>query len=129
METLPPPDPARWRGIADPGERLRAGLLELYAYYRQAGPGLVVLIRDAPLLPPEVHRLPSVGDVLRTVPAALMEGWPVDESRRHLLIAAVVHATSVATWQSLVAERGLSDDDAVGLLCCLVRCAADVPSP
>jgi AcrR family transcriptional regulator len=32
--TMPPPDLDRWREIADPDERLRAGLLELYDYFR-----------------------------------------------------------------------------------------------
>ena len=44
--------------------------------------------------------------------------------RRHrLLLAALEHALDVKTWQSLVRERGLTDDEAIDLLVCFVACA------
>src|SRR3954470_17045673 len=50
----PPPDIGRWGSIADPEERLRVALAELYAFYRQARGMLERLLRgaaDPPLLP------------------------------------------------------------------------------
>jgi hypothetical protein len=105
-----------WRRIAEPENRLRLALQELYAYYRVAGQGLAVISRDAPLLRPELQVSPSRIDVLRAMPGVLLEGWNVRGRRRHLLAAALGHATAVTTWQSLVEQQGLSDDEAVDLL-------------
>src|SRR3954465_951907 len=33
---VPQPDPAKWAGIEEPAERLRAALLAFYDYYRRA---------------------------------------------------------------------------------------------
>ena len=38
--------------------------------------------------------------------------------------AAIGHALAFTTWHSLTHEQGLSDDDAVGLMCLLVQAAA-----
>ena len=120
----PPPDPTPWRQIEDPEERLRVGLGALYRYYRIAGRGLAVVIRDAPLLSPALTRLPGRGDVLRAVPGVLAEGWGVRGRGQAVVVAAIAHATSVSTWQSLVEGQGLSDDEAVSLLVGMVVAAA-----
>ncbi len=120
----PPPDPSVWRQIADPEERLRVGLRELYRYYREAGRGLAVVLRDGPLLRPELTRLPGRGDVLRAIPGVLLEGWIAEGRTRAMLVAAVVHATSVGTWESLVDRQGLSDEEATSLLVGMVTSAA-----
>src|SRR5439155_11554065 len=44
----PPPDVAAWARIADPDERLRTALGELYAYYGRTGEMFDRLLRDAP---------------------------------------------------------------------------------
>lgn len=120
----PPPDPEKWRRIADPKTRLRVGLGELYRYYREAGRGLAVVVRDGPLLRPELTRLPGRGDALRLIPGVLLEGWNAQGRTRAILAAAIVHATSVSTWESLVERQGLSDEEATSLLVGLVTSAA-----
>ena len=47
----PAPDPAPWLGCPDPGERLRLGLRELYAWYRETEPMTANILRDAELVP------------------------------------------------------------------------------
>src|SRR5918999_3069209 len=47
IERYPLPDASAWREIADPEERLRRGLTEVYAYYARHGEGLVPILRDA----------------------------------------------------------------------------------
>jgi AcrR family transcriptional regulator len=120
----PPPDPSTWRRVADPVTRLRLALTELYAYYSVTGPGLAVIARDGPLLPPEVWAFPSRSDVLRVMPEVLMVGWNVRGRRRTVVEAALRHAVSVGSWQSLVHELGLADAEAVELLVTMVECAA-----
>ena len=48
----PPPDPAEWEGIGNPGERLRTGLRALYAWYERNEDMFSCVLRDA-----EVHPL------------------------------------------------------------------------
>src|ERR687886_1609333 len=49
--TVPPPDPAPWRSIEDPGERLEAALRALYGYYERLEPLLENIQRDVPVMP------------------------------------------------------------------------------
>lgn len=125
LEKWPPPDPERWRQIVDPAQRLPLALNELYAYYREVGAGLATIFRDFPLLPRELHGVPSRMDVLRAMPAALLEGWAVQGRRRAVLTTALAHATAVTTWQSLVQLQDLADTEAVELLEAMVLAAAD----
>jgi AcrR family transcriptional regulator len=74
LRRWPPPDPHSWRRIADPEARLRLALRELYEYYRVAGPGLVAIVRDAPLLRPELLAFPGRMSVLRSMSDVLLEG-------------------------------------------------------
>lgn len=123
MENWPPPDSKPWRRISDPAERLAVALRELYAYFSVAGPGLIVIMRDAPLLRPELRPDPSRVDLLHAMTDVLVEGWGVRGRRRGVVRAAIAHATSVTTWQSLVAQQGLTEQEAVALLVGLVRAA------
>jgi hypothetical protein len=45
------------------------------------------------------------------------------------LLGAIAHATSVTTWQSLVQQQELSDEDAVALLVRMVLGAARAETP
>jgi AcrR family transcriptional regulator len=123
LQKWPPPDPQAWRGVADPEERLRLGLSELYAYYRVTGAGLAVLMRDAPLLRPELMVFPSRFHVLRAMSGVLLEGWRARGRRRQILLAALNHATAVGTWQSLMQQQGLTEEEAVELLVAMVIAA------
>lgn len=124
LERWPPPDPAAWRLIADPEARLSVALAQLYAYYRVAGPGLLVVARDVPLLRRELLVSPNRIDIIRSMPAVLLRGWRVGGRRRRLVAAALHHAVALRTWQTLVREHGLADDDAIELLVGMVRVAA-----
>src|SRR5687767_12284333 len=48
----PAPDPAGWRAVAGAGERLRLGLQELYAWYRETEAMTANVLRDAELVAP-----------------------------------------------------------------------------
>jgi AcrR family transcriptional regulator len=128
METSPPPDSSLWRRIADPAQRLAVALRELYAFYRIAGAGLIVIMRDAPLLRAELRPNPNRADLLRAMTGVLLKGWGVRGRQRDLLRAVIAHATSVNTWQSLVVQQRLTSEEATGLLVKLVAMAAR-PTP
>ena len=118
----PPPDPAPWRSILDPETRLQTALTEIYAYYRRTEQGWVNLMRDAQIMPlgrefqePQVKHWALMQEILEA-------GWSGDGSRRDLLRAALGHALNFYTWQSLVREQGLEDEEAIELLVGMIRC-------
>jgi AcrR family transcriptional regulator len=58
-EHAPPPDAGAWRSIADPAERLSAGLEATYGYFEQAAPMLAGIERDRESIPGvESHMAP-----------------------------------------------------------------------
>ena len=127
MDLWPPPDSTRWRQISDPTERLGVALRALYGFYRVAGRGLIVIMRDAPLLRPELRPQPSRADLLGAMTHVLLEGWGVRGRRREVLRAVIAHATSVNSWHSLVEQQGLTNKEAVGVLTTMVVDAATLP--
>jgi AcrR family transcriptional regulator len=117
----PPPAPASWTQIADPEERLRVALSEVYAYHRRTEPMVANFVRDASVKPvlfevgaPYLQHFERMRYVLAT-------GWGVEDERLALLLAALGHALDFQTWRSLVRERGLDDQQAVGLIINMVR--------
>src|SRR5919202_897138 len=86
----PPPDPEPWRLIADPEERLRRALADLYGYYRRNEQMLVNVTSDAQVNPntrkvlePRVRHQERMRD-------ALAAGWERgDEQRRERLHGAL----------------------------------------
>lgn len=119
----PLPDAAAWSRIDDPGERLRSALRELYAYYGVAGDGLVVILRDLPRMPSELRVSPNRTEVLRAMVPVLARGWGARGRRATVGRAAIEHALSVFTWDSLVQRGGLTDEEAVELLARMVATA------
>jgi AcrR family transcriptional regulator len=120
----PPPDPRAWAAIEDPAARTRAALLELYAFYGRTQGMYAALLRDAPLLPVLDRLLGDFRAYLRGVQDALAAGRGLRGRAARSVRAALGHAVSFPTWQSLTQEQGLSDDDAVALMCLLVEGAA-----
>lgn len=118
----PLPDPTRWQSLKDPRIRLRSALSELYAHYR-ANEGLWANgLRDLPRLPElaEVDR--PVFEQFARMRTALAAGWGLRGARRRLLLAALGHALSFSTWQSLVREQGLEDEEGVDVLVKILVC-------
>jgi len=112
MERHPLPDPGRWRGIADPTERLRSALLETYAYHRanEAMFGHVLAdARDHEVMLPYHQHFARATNVLLT-------GWRARGARRARIRAAIALGLSFDTWRTLVEEQGLTHEQAVDLI-------------
>jgi AcrR family transcriptional regulator len=124
-QTVPPPDPAGWRSIEDPGERLGAALHALYGYYERLEPLLENIQRDAAVLP----ILREIGAYrvryLEDVRELLLAGWPSRGRARTRLRRALGHALDFRTWQSLVRGQGCQTGEAVQLMVAFARAAAD----
>jgi AcrR family transcriptional regulator len=118
----PPPDPASWTQVADPEERLRVALSEVYAYHRRTEPMAANVIRDAQVHPltremaePSFRHWERMRYVLAT-------GWGVEDELLGLLLAALGHALDFQTWRSLARQQGLDDEQAIELMVGMVRC-------
>jgi AcrR family transcriptional regulator len=120
----PPPDPGTWSSIAEPGERTRRALLELYAFYASTDAMYTSLLRDEPLVPEIERRLRDFYEFLRSIQDGLAAGRRLRGHRAKLAHAAIGHALAFPTWRSLTHDQGLGIDDAVDLMCRLVEDAA-----
>jgi AcrR family transcriptional regulator len=119
------PDPGAWPGTGDPAARLRAGLADLYRFYR-AGAGMLTHIhRDLATLP-EAHqqRLRDQDTLLGDVLAEPFGGAAHEHPR---LRAVIGHAISFWTWRSLCLDHGLTDAEAVDAMTGMVLATTPVP--
>ena len=120
----PPPDPATWSKIADPGLRLRQGLGELYAWYEWAEPMLTKVFRDAPNVPAMTQPIEDFQRHFEALHQALLAGRKHRGRPRTRASAAIGHALAFATWRSFVCEHSLSSEETVELMCLLVASAS-----
>jgi AcrR family transcriptional regulator len=120
FERNPPPDPERWRAVADPEERLRTALREVYAYHRatqEMFSRVLADARDHPVMAPYHQHWSRALEVL-------LEPGHVRGRRRTRLRAAIALALDFDTWRTLCREHGLTDAQAADLmlrLCSPVR--------
>ncbi len=120
----PPPDPAPLQRMADPEQRLKVGLAEIYAYHRRTEEMSSKAQRDLPQFPalaevlvPYVEHWARLGDVLAA-------GWQTQKGDSKLVRAAIGHAINFQTWRSLAREEELDDAEAVKLMVAMIRCIA-----
>jgi AcrR family transcriptional regulator len=118
----PAPDLAGWREVADPGARLRLGLGQLYAWYRETEPMTANVLRDAETV--AALRQIIEGGLLRYLGLAqqvLVEPIEADGDRRERVEAAVRAAVDFHLWRALAP---LGDAEAADLAAGLVELAA-----
>ena len=119
----PPPEPAGWIEHQVLGDRLRAGLRELYAWFRETEPMTANVLRDAELVPALGLVLQrGMGTYLDTVRRILTEPVGARGGRRQRVDAAVRVAVSFQTWRELAV---LGDAVAAELASGFVELAAD----
>jgi AcrR family transcriptional regulator len=119
------PDPAAWSGIGDPVARLRAGLADLYRFYRAGAGMLTCIYRDVAFLPEEHQQGLRDQDTLLCDVLTAPFGGPGDEHRR--LRAVIGHAISFGTWRSLCLDQGLTDAEAADAMTGMVLAITPVP--
>ena len=114
----PLPNLTLWREISSFPDRLAVGLTDLYEYWDQTHQMFSSVLRDH-----EVDPERSGAGVVRFMSHAsdaLLDGEDVSGHRGQMLSAAAGHAVHFYTWRSLVQEHGLSQSDAVILMCELI---------
>ncbi len=120
----PPPDADSWAVIADPDDRLRTGLADLYAWYGSDEQMFVNTRRDATLAPAMAPTVERVRAGIAAMVDTLMKGRSERGRRRRRVLGAIRHATAFGTWYSLTREGKLSDDEAIGAMLGAVAAAA-----
>jgi AcrR family transcriptional regulator len=118
----PLPDLQRWAQIADPEERLRSALAELYAYFRRREGLWTNIVRDAKLVDMSEELAPITAHWER-MKETLASGWQAsDGASRPLLVGAIGLALDFNTWRTMVRQQGFTDEQAVELMTSTVRC-------
>jgi AcrR family transcriptional regulator len=120
----PWPDAGRWRAIADPAERLRIGLDELYAWYETTEAMWTNVLRDETLVAAVGPALEPFRAYLDDAARALAAGWGARGGRRAMLLAATRHAVDFHTWRSLARHGGIGRAGVVELTSAIVTRAA-----
>lgn len=124
IELNPPPDVEGWAGVADPGERLRVALGELYAYYRSTRAMWSTAYRDAGIVE-------SLGEIMDATWFALLDravdllaaGRGLRGARRDRVRGALRLAVDFPTWRTLT-SNGLDDGVAAGVSATFVEAVA-----
>ena len=118
MSLHPPPDPRSWSGIHDPGERLRRGLSEQYAWFAENERRQASILRDVEAVRAR-HSLPDRPPFEAPAVDVLASGWRVRGGAIQRLRSAIGHALSFYTWRSLEREQKLARREAVELMVAL----------
>jgi AcrR family transcriptional regulator len=120
MGDNPVPDLGRWAAIANPDERLRVALNELYTYYRSTEQMLTNLFRDEQTMPTVARLFAGFRRYIAAAQEVMMTGRSVRGAARHRVLAAIGHAAAFTTWKSLAVDQGLTDANAADLMCRLI---------
>jgi len=121
MAMHPPPDPTRWMEIADPAERLREALADVYGWWDETEDMMSRVIRDAPLVESLSVQTRARLAFFDEMAGILMRGRGLRGKRRARVQAAIRHALALSTWQSLVRDQALTNEDAVELMAGMVE--------
>jgi AcrR family transcriptional regulator len=134
----PLPDPGRWEEIADPEERMRGALGDLYAYFRRRERLWANILRDQELTlgADDPEALEADAEIMGPIFAhwermreTLAAGWGSAEAHPRLRLGAIGLALDFQTWRAMARTQGLSDEQAIELMVGMVRCTVGVAGP
>jgi AcrR family transcriptional regulator len=120
------PDPDAWAAVADPAERLRFALADLYRFYRAGREMLTRVDRDRDSLPEAMRTAADREEAARR--DLLVKPFGLRGANRRRARALIGHATSFSTWHSLCLGQGLTDDEAVQVMVSAVLATAEPPA-
>lgn len=122
----PPPNPAVWAVIANREQRLRTALTAIYAYHRQTEVMMARAAIDMPQMPVLREVLTPMVEFWQMVRDLLAEPWAA-EAHGRLFSAVIGHAIAFQTWQSLVRNEGVEEQEAVSLMLGMVCAVGRAP--
>ena len=117
------PDPGAWSQIGDPAARLRAGLADLYRFFRAGAGMLTCLYRDLAALPEEYQQACATRTPSSATSSPHRSAAPTASTAGCALIG---HAISFWTRRSLCLDQDLTDTEAVdamtGMILAITPC-------
>ena len=113
----PLPDPAAWAAIRESRPRARKALVELYSFYAGNEQMLANVFRDQSLVE---HLRPAMQMFVDYMEAAVRAVAARARPSRFLR-AAIGHALSFSTWQSLTRVHGLPAGKSVSLMATMIE--------
>ncbi len=122
QEQNPGPDPSSWTEIAEPKERMRRALSEVYAYYGRTEAMMTNVLRDGPLDPNMQENMVLLYRHWEGMRNTIADAFEESGERREALLGAIALALDFQTWRTLVRGQGLGQDRAVELMVGMVRC-------
>lgn len=123
MSQDPPPDPTRWWGITDPGERVSTALAEVYAHYGRNEQMIDNVFRDMHVVDAmKSFNKPLVEESLAAMTEVLVVAFGDRPDLAVKRRAVVSLAISFETWKSLVRNQRLSEEEAVGVMRQAIQC-------
>ncbi len=122
QEQNPGPDPSSWTEIAEPEERMRRALSEVYAYYGRTEAMMSNVLRDGPLDPIMQESMVPLYRHWEAMRNTVADAFEASGERREALLGAIALALDFQTWRTLVRGQRLSEDRAVELMVGMVRC-------
>jgi AcrR family transcriptional regulator len=134
----PLPDPGRWEEIADPEERMRVALGDLYAYFRRREGLWANILRDQEMTldadDPEAREADAeiMGPIFahwERMRETLAAGWGSADAYPRLRLGAIGLALDFQAWRAMARTQGLSDEQAIELMVGMVRCTVGVARP
>ncbi len=122
QEQNPGPDPSSWTEIAEPEERMRRALSEVYAYYGRTEAMMSNVLRDGPLDPIMQESMVPLYRHWEAMRNTIADAFEASGERHEALLGAIALALDFQTWRTLVRGQRLSEDRAVELMVGMVRC-------
>ena len=108
LDLHPPPDPADWQGITEPGARARIAIARLYGYFRRTERMWRSSYRDEDEVPALKAIMQAPRDYLRRVRDDLVTAWAPSPEASRVVKAVIGHCVQFSSWESLDRE-GLTD--------------------
>jgi AcrR family transcriptional regulator len=116
----PWPRPQDWEGLADPVDRLRRGLRDLYTYFDENLQMLSNSYRDIAIMPPFVGEM--IGATIGAIVTALLAPFP--ESQRTARLDAAIRAAADFRVSRGFVDAGLSAREAADLVTDMIAAIA-----
>lgn len=120
LDLSPPPHPTQWDKIADPNQRLRSGLTDLYGWFEAVEQIMTNSLRDIGAFPAAAEAMQPLEELMDLMRASLSRGSEVAAVSPLIRLA-----VDFPTWKTLRRVEGLESRAIVEFWDQLIDCRAN----